>query len=85
MAQDPNRLDARVSVLENVTVQHTNTLGEHAHSLKETADLSLKTKDRLDYHITFIKGAMWVIVPLTTVITFMVVQAKSLIWNALTK
>ena len=85
MPPDPNRLDARVSVLESVTVQHTNALGEHAQAIKTSADLSQKTKERLDFHVTFVKGVMWVLVPVGTVLTFLLSQAKDLIAHALSK
>jgi hypothetical protein len=85
MVQDPNRLDARVSVLESVTVQHTNTLGEHAHSIKETAEQSQQTKERLDFHVNFVKGVLWVLVPVGTVLAFILSQAKELIAHTLSK
>ncbi len=85
MVQDPNRLDARVSVLESVTVQHTNTLGEHAQSIKGMAEQSQKTKERLDFHVNFVKGAMWVLVPIGTILAFILSQAKELIAHTLSK
>lgn len=71
--------------MENVTVQHTNALGEHAHSIKETAEQSQRTKERLDFHVTFVKGAMWVLVPLGTMATFILSQAKDWLTHALSK
>jgi len=85
MPPDPNRLDARVSVLESVTVQHTNALGEHAQAIKTSADQVQKTKERLDFYQTFAKGVMWVLVPLCTALTFVLSQAKDLITHALSK
>ena len=82
---DPNRLDARVSVLETVTVQHTNTLGEHASAIKDSTDRLQKTKETLDFYQTFLRGVMWVLVPLTTLAAYVLTQAKGLLWGILAK
>lgn len=72
-------------MLESVTVQHTNTLAEHTHAVKETQELSQKVKERLDFYQTFVKGVLWVLVPLCTVLTFILTQAKDLIASTLSK